>query len=524
VLIGSRVGRVAAAAVAVVAVSVALVGCGSSSGGSSNTDTGGSPDESAVLRIGGTFFSNAGAFFDPGNYNANSQAQTWIDLMYDTMIHDTADGPKPGLATEWSAPDPQTIKLTLRTGVKFQDGTPFNAEAVKFSWERFRDNSKNVKAAELEALQSVDAVDDSHVVVHLSAPVAGAYLSRFLRESQSGLGVVSPTAARSEGADFEKHPVGAGPYQFKGYVTDQQISLTKFDGYWNADKYHFAGIDVVNVAAGAPTLTALAAGSIDTAVVGASSVESVKAQSGLSVFSEPSDTLLQLGFCETKGPFDNVKARQAVAMGVDRKAINAAAYKGLGQENTMPLATNSPDYDADLAGVLAYDKDKAKSLLQSAGATGKKVTLLYFQQPEVETAATIMQSQLKDLGLDVELRPTSSPAKDPAALKPDMFLLPLRPPVQSSTWSPTGVTNGCQNPTTNVLDAYVNANDPSLSADEHAEAAKTFQKLVTDEVPAAFYVAVPSIQASTNRLKGIKHIKQSAAQNLVLEDVYLTNK
>src|SRR5262245_1734950 len=94
-------------------------------------------DKSAVLRVGVPLAEQGGVFFDPANSTPSPYARMWIDLIYDTMIHNTPDGKgEPGLATKWESTDPQTVEVTLRSGVKFADGAAFNAAAVKAAWDR----------------------------------------------------------------------------------------------------------------------------------------------------------------------------------------------------------------------------------------------------------------------------------------------------------------------------------------------------------------------------------------------------
>src|SRR5262245_37562236 len=94
-------------------------------------------DRDAVLRFALNLDAGGGATFDPVKMGSNPVNAEWLDLIYDVMIHDTPDGKgSPGLATKWAATDPSTVELTLRDGVKFSDGSPFNAAAVQEAWTR----------------------------------------------------------------------------------------------------------------------------------------------------------------------------------------------------------------------------------------------------------------------------------------------------------------------------------------------------------------------------------------------------
>src|SRR5205823_1759558 len=110
-----------------------------------------------------------------------------------------SEGLKPGLATKWEFPDDKTIVLTLRENVKFQDGTQFNAQAVKFSWDRLMAATTGVRLAAVKAMQSVDITGPNQVTVRLNQPFAADWRDRLLFQSGDGLAIVSPTAVQKLG-------------------------------------------------------------------------------------------------------------------------------------------------------------------------------------------------------------------------------------------------------------------------------------------------------------------------------------
>jgi ABC-type transport system substrate-binding protein len=164
-----RLRPLAAVSVALVAALGALVVAAAPSLAQSATPSG-KVDRSAVLRFGAPIEENGGVWFDPTGPGAaaqNPSARLWIDLIYDTMIHNTPDGKgEPGLATKWTAPDANTVELTLRQGVNFSDGAPFNAAAVKTAWDKLLASGRPNLTPTVKALQSVEAVNDNTIRIH----------------------------------------------------------------------------------------------------------------------------------------------------------------------------------------------------------------------------------------------------------------------------------------------------------------------------------------------------------------------
>src|SRR5262249_22082096 len=135
-------------------------------------------------------------------------------------------------ATAWKYPDPKTLVLTLRDGVTFHDGTPFNAEAVKFNLQRDLDPAVSKNISDLSNIASAYASGPRGGAVHLKQPLASLVLAL---ADRAGM-VVSPTAAQKWGKEYNLHPVGTGPYSFVEYVPNDRLVLAKNAKYWQAGK------------------------------------------------------------------------------------------------------------------------------------------------------------------------------------------------------------------------------------------------------------------------------------------------
>jgi len=442
-------------------------------------------DKAAVLRFGVPFEDQGGPFFDPNSSkaSANPTPRLWLDLIYGTMIVETADGKgAPGLATEWSAPDPQTVELTLRDGVKFSDGTPFNADAVVTAWTAFINGNRPNRSTDGEAFVGVEKIADNKVRMKFNQPVAANYINTQLK-SANFLGVPSPTAAAKQSMDTQ--PVGAGPYKFKSYATGK-VTLERNDGFYDKKANQLAGIEYIDTPIGPPGVSALQAGTVDLIwSFPPDAVQTIENSPGLEVFSAPSARQFQLSLCPTQGVFANQKARQALQYAIDRDAINEAALNGTGTPGTLVLTSNNPYYDKKLAKTVKYDPKKAKSLLKDAGvAEGTKVSVLVPAQPPYDAIADVVQSQLEAVGLAPEITKTTSYASDAARIKPDMATVSLDPTLFNLVFqsSPEGnPLNFCAWNDPTVVAALNATTDPTKSEAEVKAAWSNFQKVALEQ-------------------------------------------
>lgn len=356
-----------------------------------------------------------------------------IRTIYDNLVVQLPDGSiKPWLAKEWSvSEDGKSYTFKLREDVKFHDGTPFNAEAVKFNLDRVIDPT--TKAANSLALirpySSSEVIDEYTIKVNLEQP-SQAFLGNL---SQALLGIVSPTAAKKYGDQLGKNPVGTGPYTFVKWDENADIVVAK-----NKD-YNWAPATVENE--GAPhidTITfkivpeeATRIGSVQSKQVLAA--ETVPPQNIAALKNDPNQQLLQantvglpytLFFNLRKAPWDDVKVRQAVQSAVDVESIVKTLYLGNYERAWSALSPGILGYNASLEGSINPDINKANQLLDEQGwikgadgireKDGKKLTLHYVDgSPNREKRndiAAIIQQQLKQVGIAVEVEITKDVA------------------------------------------------------------------------------------------------------------------
>lgn len=485
---------------AVVAIAAALVVAACGTGGAGNNG-GGQPDPAAILKYGDDFAA-VGFITDPIDFRGNSRTRAWMDMIYDSMFHETPDGQAPGLALKADFPDVRTIILTLRQGVVFQDGTPFNAEAVKFSWDRFIATGNQRITPQLRAMESVEVLEPYVVKVRLNAPHAGEWKHRLLMEAGSGLGVVSPAAVRkaeAEGRNFRDHPVGAGPYRFVEWVANQKVTLTRFDQYWDPARQPVGGFEFIQTANGTPRISALAAGTIDMAGISANDLAAAEGRR-LNVTSHPTLYTMGIQFCSTRAPFDKLEARQGVVQALDPQEINDLTFAGRGALTQLPLPADSPYADPDLLHRYKLEPERAAGLLRQAGvAPGTKITLGTDSREQVYmSTAEIIQSQLKKVGLEVEIQPY----QDPLTLRetrPDIAVFRTTWPLHSAMM-PNTPLNFCNWQNQQFTDNYPVTR--SINADEKTIAAayRAAERAMSDDLPTWWFYEVSQFMAHSGKV------------------------
>ncbi|QND45788.1 ABC transporter substrate-binding protein (plasmid) [Rhizobium lusitanum] len=315
----------------------------------------------------------------------------------------------PQLATSWKwSADGKQLTMELRQGVKFQDETPFNAQAVVDNIQRYQTMPESRRKSELSSVAKVEASSEYEVTFTLKAPDVTllAQLS-----DRSGM-MVSPTAAKAAGAKFGDHPVCSGPFKFVERVQQDRIVLEKFQDYWNKDTIFIDKITYLPIPDTTVRLANLRSGDLDMIErVAASDAGTVKSDSNL-VYADAIGTGW-LGVYANVGngaradnPMGKDKRlRQAFSLAIDRDAAMQIVYDGTGLAGNQPFAPNSPWYDKDIP-VPTRDVDKAKALIKEAGYDRVPIELAVANNPVSMQMMQIIQSMVAEAGFDVSLKST----------------------------------------------------------------------------------------------------------------------
>ncbi len=346
-----------------------------------------------------------GVVLEPPHLDPTAGAAAAIDeVVYANVFEGlTRIGPngevEPALAESWTVSDDGKVyTFKLHTGVKFHDGTDFDAEDVKFSLDRARsDDSVNAQKGLFAAIDTVEVVDPATVKVTLKHP-QGSFLYNM------GWGDAVMVAPESAATNKEK-PVGTGPFRFGNWAKGSAITLVRSDGYWGEpvflDKAEFRIIP--DAAAQVP---ALLSGDVQAfPFFPPDAVSQVEGNAALKVVvgSTEGETILAMN--NKKPPFDNLKVRQAISYALDRQAIIDGAVGGLGIPIGSHMSPASKAY-VDLTGEYPHDPAKAKELLKEAGFEGGIKATLKLPPPDyARLGGEIVASQLRDVGIDLEIIP-----------------------------------------------------------------------------------------------------------------------
>lgn len=341
---------------------------------------------------------------DPHN-TTDSQSDQVIHMLYNRLISfDDEMRIVPDLAESWSlAKDGVSWTFHLRKGVRFHDGTPFNAQAVRQNFERVLDPEQNHKRLSLfEAIDRVEEVDEHTVRIVTRYPF-GAFEPTMAHVSAS---IVSPAVAEKYGKEFggsAEATSGTGPYKVVRWKKDLEIILERNEDYWGA-KGKLERIVYRPIPEAFSRVIALESGDVDViSYVPPADLARLERRSDVRIIKKVSNGAQQFRFHCRRRPFDDPRVRQAVSYAVDRRAIIENLLPGLAIPSTGPL-TPIMRGRADM-GEIPYDPERAKRLLTEAGyAKGFKTTLTTTPRYNlgVEIAEAVA-AQLKKIGIEARI-------------------------------------------------------------------------------------------------------------------------
>jgi peptide/nickel transport system substrate-binding protein len=312
----------------------------------------------------------------------------------------------PRLATGFEWADSRTLVVKLRPGVTFQDGTPVDAAAVKYSIERHGSMAGTARKGDVGSLDHVEIVDKLTVRFVLKTPDV-VFLSQLA--VRAGV-LVSPKAAEAAGRDFALHPVCAGPYRFVERVAQDHITIERVPDYWDSPNQHFSRVVFRPITNGSVRLANLQAGSVDVNMnVPPVDMPQVRADKRLSML--VFDGLGYSGITINLGrsppgqtPFGtDARVRRAFELSIDREALVQAVYAGAHATTAQPVPPSSPFYSPALEPP-KRDLAKARALLAEAGVKlPLAVNLTVINAPDQVQAGEVIQSMAAEAGFEVKL-------------------------------------------------------------------------------------------------------------------------
>ncbi|HXJ81711.1 MAG TPA: ABC transporter substrate-binding protein [Candidatus Methylomirabilis sp.] len=469
------------------------------------------PKKGGTLRVG--FYIEA-ATMDPHLSGSKVDRQIYHNIYEPLVVLDVNLGIKPGLAESWQQPDPKTLVMKLRRGVKFHDGTDWNAEAAKFNFNRMKTEPKSVRKGEVASIESVDVVDAYTIKINLRR--ADAALLATLTD-RAGM-MVSPKVAQERGAELERNAKGAGtgPFEFVEWIKDDHLVLKRNENYWNTqggpylDRIRYRPIPDDTV-----KLQSLQSGEIDVIdYVQPRDVAAVKADKNVVVLDVPSLAAFAYQLNTTRPPF-NVKAlRQAAAYALDTEQIVKGVWLNVGVPANGPIPPTSWAYDRSIPPI-KRDLAKAKVKLAEGGKPGGfAFTITTANIPINVQEAEVMQAQLAEAGMTAKIKlvDAATQLSDGNSRNFDMISYQWsgRPDPDGNTYQFFRTTPGTSLNWSGISNPQIDALlDKTREISNQAERKKLFSELtriLQDELPMVYIIHPIEPKAFSLRVQGYEPI------------------
>ncbi|MER3483754.1 MAG: peptide ABC transporter substrate-binding protein [Meiothermus sp.] len=307
----------------------------------------------------------------------------------------------PMLAQSWSVEENGTAYVfKLRPGVKFHDGTEFNAAAVKFNLDRYRTAQGSRRAGELASVREVQVVDNLTVKVILKEPFAPLLA---ILSDRSGM-MVSPTAAQKLGADFGASPVGSGPFKFVERRRQDRITLAKNENYWmkgfpKVDELVYRpfpddDVRTANLLSGAVNLIT---------PVAPKDLDSIRKNPNLSATTFAGIGYQGIYLNVNKGPLANKALRQAFAATIDRETVDKVVFLGTAQPSNGAFPPSSFAFDKSIPAPKPDLELAKKKLAEGGKPQGFSFTLTIAPGPVLAQLAQVYQAMAAQVGIQVKI-------------------------------------------------------------------------------------------------------------------------
>lgn len=355
------------------------------------------------------------ASLDPHAVTAVNDFRITVNL-YDGLVRYDSDslGVEPALATDWTiSDDGLTYTFTLREGVEFHDGTTFDADAVKFNFDRVLDENHPYHGTGpfplanqfFGGITEVRVVDANTVAFDLGAPSA-AFLSNLAYPV--GL-MVSPTAVQESGAEFGRNPVGTGPFRFVEWVSNERVTVEANPDYWGGAP-GLPGVVFRPIVEAQTRVAELRSGGVDLIVeVPPDDVAALGGEGGITVATEAGPHTWFLILNALEPPLDDVRMRQALNYAINKESLVEDVLQGTATVAAGPVArafgwAAAPDLEP-----YPYDPERAKALMAEAGyADGAELTFYVTQggsgMLDPVPMGEAIQADLAAVGFDVTIQ------------------------------------------------------------------------------------------------------------------------
>jgi peptide/nickel transport system substrate-binding protein len=432
--------------------------------------------------------------------------------IHQTLVYpDTELNPQPALAESWTISDDKlTWTFKLQKGVKFHDGTPFNAQAVKFTFDRMMDPATgSPRKSTTVALKEVKVIDDHTVAFTTKKPFApilaqlGAY----------NLAILSPAAVKKWGKKYNEHPSGTGPFKLESWNPGEKMVLVRNDDF-RGEKSYIDKLEIRIVPEDSSRVMLLLSGGVDViASVPPIMLKRLEKSKDVKILRKTGLRVIYIGLNNKVKPFDNQKVRQAVAHAIDPKAILGGVLGGVG---TLGGSFEPPGIPGSISlPVRKYDPELSKQLLAEAGFPNGFTTTFYTPTGRYtmdRQVAEAVQAQVKEIGIDAKIQTPDWGTYIAALNRYDyvpMFLLGKGSPTgdQDLTCTLSNVCNAkmnhfgyCNPKVSELVEQQRGALDPKKRFEILAE----IQRIMYEEVPQVTLFYEVQLYGARANVHGVK--------------------
>jgi peptide/nickel transport system substrate-binding protein len=456
---------------------------------------------------------------DP-HVSSGLQAYRVVGNLFNSLVSiDAALNYVPDLAESWEILENSKVYVFhLRQGVKFHDGTDFDAEVVRWNYRRITDpEEKALDAPFYSIVEAVDAIDAHTVRFTLKHP--SRTLLPVMAAYRVGFAQMSPAAYKRWGKeDVRLHPVGTGPFKLARWEQNQIIVLEKNPDYFKPGLPYLDRIELRIMKEGVTRVAALRAGEVDFAnYIPAEHVERLTKDPQLQVIQARDEQRIQCYFNLRKPAFQDLRVRQALlGYGIDRQAIAKTALLGQAKPLWSFVAPGSRGH-IDFGDRFPYNPEKAKALLKEAGYDAQnplRYTLMtHGAEAALPNAATIMKTQYAKLGVEVAVEIIDRP----------IFLQRL---TRTRDWDQlinfsgaafdtyalarlidTRAGNNSSNHQDTHVDALIDRLREAATEEAYRQAGYDLQRYVTENMLYQSITTLPFTQAARTFVKGYGHMR-----------------
>jgi peptide/nickel transport system substrate-binding protein len=453
--------------------------------------------------------------FDPLKVGVfDTSAETAAAAIFDTLTYlDDKGVARPKLALSWDhSEDFKTWTFKLRPGVKFHDGTPFNAQAVKANFDRQKDPANKCRCAFYIAfIRDVQAPDELTAVYNLNDPSVN--LPSLIAIQSSNFVIQSPTAWKTKGDDYNRSPVGTGPYILKSWTAGDRMVLEKNPDYWNKGHPYLDRIVLKPLPDAQSRFASLQSGEADIVwddEYDADNILKAQKDPNLKVHTYVGSGAQVYAFNTKVAPFDDVRVRQALVMAIDRKKMSQAITNGLARPASNPYGDGSWVKCKD-DGALPEDVEKAKALIKDYGKP-VEFKMILTATPRGRTIGQVLQQFWKRAGANMEIEQVDQATIVPRAFMRQFQLTPWRiidladPDLQMyanfHTGSPVALANYSDPELDRLLEHARVTPDPEKRTEDYC----AISRLINKEAIWFWTFQNTYYAISTSKLKGLPKI------------------